>query len=544
MATGSPRPYRDGVPDPPELIDPTADGIDECVAAEDLDRRLAAHRRAARAAGFVGRLAAPLAAAVTAAGLLALLLRLIGRDAEPAAWFLLAGTAVACGFAWVKTTAPSTRDIAAELDTHLRAGGLLMALADIPPERRPAAWLARLDPRRDRWADARPFPPVWRFVKAVAVPAAFAALAWSVPVEHPAAARRAAGAGAAGAELTGELRGTLAALRAAGAGDPAALAAVGAQIKGLAGAIGEGGPTGAQWEAADSLRDRLLAAGAEAGAAVLSDPDLMNRAGRAAELLGDGAGLLADSGLGELAADAMTDAAAAAGLPDLPGLDPEALDRLREVTGAGVGGVAEVMGNLSAGQKAELAAAATAALAGGGGPEELVNALPPDLLTGVFDAVGETNPELLARLAGVEPSRVPDASPRFSRPPTPLAVSPPGITRRARDLGAAVESRVPPAVAAAGGVAATLLGGGIPGLDRLTGGSPPARPAAGRPARTEPPPPPANRRVAAGRPVPPRLRGVVSRYFAAAGGGSGGTAGDAAGVAGAGGSGQTPPTAE
>lgn len=251
-------------------------------------------------------------------------------------------------------------------------------------------------------------------------------------------------------------------------------------------------------------------------------------AGRAAELLGDGAGLLADSGL--LDTDLVKNAAAAAaGLPDLSGVDQAMLQDLRELTGLGIGGVADLAAGLTTEQKFQLAAAA-AGLAAGGGPEGLVESLPSDLLAGVFDAVGRTDPELLAKLAGVDPTRTP------IRPPTSLAVSPKGMTGKALDLGATAAAKLPPSVAAAGGVFGTLLGGGIPGLDRLTGGAGSA--AGNTPDRTraEPAAPPPSRRLAAGRPVPPRLRGVVSRYFAASG--------DAAGVAGAGGSGQTPSNAE
>ena len=153
---------------PDEPIDPTADGADESISAADLDARLAAHRRAARLAAFVGRLAVPLAVAVTAGGVAVLFLRLFDRPAEPAWWGLAAASLAACGFAAVRSEkdAPTARDAAAAIDRRLRAGGLLMALADLPAGRRPAAWLARLDPRRDRWADARPFPPVGRFAKA------------------------------------------------------------------------------------------------------------------------------------------------------------------------------------------------------------------------------------------------------------------------------------------------------------------------------------------------------------------------------------------
>ena len=271
----------------------------------------------------------------------------------------------------------------------------------------------------------------------------------------------------------------------------------------------------------------------------------MAAVGRATELIGDFAGMVERSGLrdSDLIAGLLNDSAAFNQSLMFSGFNEETLAQFRELTGAGAGGVAEVMGNLTASQQAELAAAATAAFAGGGGPEELVNALPPDLLAGVFDAVGRTDPDLLAKLAGVEPGKL------AARPPVPpatrpttLAVSPPGITETARDFGAAAAGKLPPSVAAAGGVVGTLLGGGVPGLDRLTGGAP-ARPAAATPpgpAELPVPPPTPSRKLAAGRPVPPRLRGVVSRYFAASGGGSG----DAAGVAGAGGSGQTPSNAE
>ena len=153
------------------------------------------------------------------------------------------------------------------------------------------------------------------------------------------------------------------------------------------------------------------------------------------------------------------------------GFDADALAQFRELTGSGVGGVAEVVGNLTAEQKSRLAAAAAGSLAAGGGPGELVENLPPELLAGVFDAVGRSHPELLAKLAGVEPGSVPD------RTPSPPAVPPPGITDQAREFGAAAAAKLPPSVAAAGGVVGTLLGGGVPGLDRLTGAAPP-RPAA------------------------------------------------------------------
>ena len=534
MATGFPRSYRDGVTDRPEPVDPTADGADECVTASDIDRRLAAHRRWAAAAAFVGRVAAPLAIAVTVGGVGALLLRLAGRSPEPAAWAAAAGCLAACGYAVVRAArnAPTARDAAAAVDRRLRAGGLLMALADLPADRRPPAWLARLDPRRDRWADARPFPPVGRFLKALAVPAAFAALAFAVPVGTAERAGTAADRGAAGAGLTAELRGTFDALRAAGAGDPAALMEVAAQIEALGDAIDDGGPTGAQWEAADSLRDRLLAAGAEAGAAALANPDLLAGAGRAADLLGDGAGLLADGGL--------LDSAAAAGLPDVAGLDPAMLGELRGLTGLGAGDAAGLAAGLSGEQRAGLAAAAAGMLAGGG-PGELVENLPPELLDGVFDAVGRTDPAALAKLAGVEPGDAPPPRPFSVLPSPPRSLTPP-VPDAARKFGMNAVAKLPPAVAAAGGAVGTLLGGGIPGLDRLTGASRPGPPAADA-RRPESPAPPARRGLAAGRPVPPRLRGVVSRYFAAdpAGPAGGADAATPAGVAGAGGSGQTPP---
>ena len=368
------------------------------------------------------------------------------------------------------------------------------------------------------------------------MPAAFAVLAAAVPVRPPAESRTAAGRGAAGAELTGELRGTLDALRTAGGGDPQALAEVAGQMASLAAAIGPDGPTGAQWEAADSLRDRLLAAAGEAGAAALTDPEVLAAAGRATELIGDFAGMIEESGLrdSDAIAGVMNDSASLSQSLMFSGFDADALAQFRKLTGAGVGGVAEVVGNLTAEQKSRLAAAAAGSLATGGGPGELSESLPPELLAGVFDAVGRADPELLAKLAGVGPGTTP------GRSLPPRAVSSPGMTDQARAFGTTAADRLPPSVAAAGGVVGTLLGGGIPGLDRLTGAAPP-RPAAPTPAvPSEAVTLPTGRRLAAGRPVPPRLRGVVGRYFAA----TGADAGTAAGVAGAGGSGQTPPDPE
>ena len=528
MATGFSDPYRDVVDDRPAPL-----------TADELDRRLAAHRRAGLAAGFVRRLAAPLAVAVTAAGAVWLAARLTGGDDAAAWWTLAAGAAVAGGLAAFGTYRgrPPLRSLAARIDTALRAGGLLMTLAELPPRDRPAAWLARLEPRRDRWADARPPVPGWSFLKTLAVPVAFAGLAATVPVAAPADDRAPVDRTVAGGRVTGELRDTLAALAAGGAADPAALARAGGELDALAAAIGAGGPTAAQWEAADALRDRLLAAAADGGAAVLSDPDLRAGAGRAAELLGDGAGLLADSGL--LESDLARNAAAAVGAPDPAAFDPAMLAQLKDLTGLGTAGVAALAEGLDADQQATLAEAGASLLAGGK-IGDVVENLPPELLGGVFERIGETDPALMAKLAGVTPDRPNGATTAAagSGPAGSLVGAvgaagavPPALTDLAETAGDGLA--LPPVLATAGAAVGGVLSGQIPFLDRLTGGSS-AAPGAVAPVvsgeAVAPLPTPAAK-VAAGRPVPPRLRGVVRRYF---------SAGPAGGFAGSGRTGQTP----
>ena len=481
MATGRRRAYRDGVPTAAPLT------------AADLDRRLAAHRRAAAVAGIVRRLAVPLAVAGFAAGGLVLFVRLTDAPAEPAAWGGLSALIAACGFACAPFhRVPNPGTTAAEIDTALRSGGLLMTLADRPAADRPADWLARLEPRRDRWADARPRVPVGRLLKAVWLPALFLTLAATVPVEEP-AEERFVDRSVAGDRLTDELRETFAALAADGAANPAALAGVGAEVESLAAAIGENGPTAGQLEAADALRDRLLGAAATLAGEDGADP------ARFGETLAAGADLLAGSGL--LESEPVRDAAAKlAGGAGGGGV----LASLGELAGGDAGQFAvaaeALAGSLSAEDRAKLAAAGVRLMAGGD-PAEVVDSLPPGVLNGVFEQLGERDPELLARLTGAAAGTGPVPPDGFALPSPPPAL-------------AAAAGLLPPGVRAAGGFAGDLLAGRMPYLDRLTAGTtslPPSAPArTGRIERAAVP----SRKVAAGRPVPPRLRGVVSRYFA------------------------------
>ena len=466
------------MPDPPPPPPAAAP-----LGADELDRRILAHRRAAGFARLLSFLAGPLALAILLAGGTALALRLTDRTPAPAAWLLAAGVVAACGVAAARARRglPNRRDAAAALDTALRSGGLLMTLADRPADRRPAAWLARLEPRRDRWADARPPLPLGRVLKAAAVPAAFAILAWTVPVAAPPAPRTAVDRTAAGGRLTGELRDTLAALAAGGTADPADLAWAAADLEELSAAIGAGGPTGSQLEAADALRDRLLGAAATPGG---------EDGGNAAALAGGlarGADLLAGSGL--LESDAVRDAAAAAGLRD-----PAELRDLIEMAGANAEQLSTLAEGLTAEQRTALAAAG-ARLAAGEDPAELVGSLPPDLLGAVGGAAGPPLPPTTSP---------PSAPPAFAPPELPFELP--------AAAGGAASSLLPPGLAAAGAFAGTLFGGD-------SGAAAPPRPAvaggetAGAAAAPVAVPAAPSRKVAAGRPVPPRLRGVVRRYF-------------------------------
>ena len=450
----------------------------------DLDRRLAAHRRAAALARFLAHLRGPLAVVLLIGGGVTLAARISEADIVPVLWTLGAGTLLACGYAAFRARRdrPARRDAAAAVDGALRSGGLLMTLADLPPEARPREWLARLEPRRDRWRDARPPLPLGPLAKTIAVPAAFLALAWAAPVDGTTGRARHADRTIAGDRLTGELARTLAALAGGAAADPAALARAGEDLRRLRAGIGEGGPTASQLEAADALRDRMLGAVAADGAADGAT------AGRMADTLAAGADLLAGSGL--LESDAVRDAAAAAGVGD-----PAALGALLAAAGANREALAELAAGLTDEQRAALLDAG-ARLAAGGDPAEALAALPP---------------AALAELTGA--SLVGSAA----APAVPAAPSPGGISFKL-----SVPAGVPAGAAAVGASAARTFLPGLTAAAEAAGGFlsnrvPAARPPVAvrerDPRSLEPRPPPPSRRLAAGRPVPPRLRGVVRRYF-------------------------------
>ncbi|MFH5805939.1 hypothetical protein, partial [Alienimonas sp. DA493] len=370
---------------------------------------------------------------------------------------------------------PTPRDAAAAVDSALRSGGLLMSLADRPAAERSPAWLARLETRRDRWRDARPPLPLGRLAKTLAVPAVFALLAWTAPVESMSGQETAVDRTVAGDRLTGELAETLAALADSATADPAALARAKADLQRLTVEIGEDGPTGSQLEAADALRERMLGAVAAAGTW-----DGETAAGLAGTLA-SGADLLAGSGL--LESEAVRNAATAAGLDD-----PERLRALLSAAGENPDAILDLAAGLTEEQRTALAAAGAEALARQD-PEELLASLPPELA------------EALASPRAAESSPAP-------RPGGPEPRLPP------------FDLPLPNGAAEAGSIAAQALAPGLASAGRLAEGLWSARPAA--PVRSAPPnspqverPPASSRRLTAGRPVPPRLRGVVRRYFSA-----------------------------
>lgn len=482
MAVNPAAAYRAVVPVPLPAADSTGSEPSGGLAAGEVDRRLDAHRRAVAFTRFLDRLATPLALALLVAGGVALVLRLRGAEQEIAPWALLCGGgAIACGFAaWgARGQRPNRRDAAAAVDTALRSGGLLMTLADLPAPHRPADWLARLEPRRDRWRDARPPRPWGRLAKRVAMPLTFLCLAWALPVETDAERMEAPDRTVAGDRLTGELAQTLAALAAGDAADPAALARAEEDLRRLAGAIGENGPTASQLEAADALRNRMLGA-------VAGGTDGAN-VGRLADTLATGADLLAGSGL--LETDMVRDAAAAAGVSD-----PAALGELLAAAGENREAIEQFAASLTDEQRDALVAAG-ARFAAGDDPTDLLATLPP----GFSLPEGVDLPTELSR-----PSSSPGspAGPLADRVPSNLSI-PDGAT----EIGGAAVRAFAPGLAAT----ADLLGGFWPGGAGVPGPEAPAvRPAP--PPRLAGPPAP-TRRLSAGRPVPPRLRGVVRRYF-------------------------------
>ncbi|NNJ24575.1 hypothetical protein [Alienimonas chondri] len=473
---------------------PTADEAPRAagISAAELDRRLAAHRRGTTFARFFARLPGPLALALLIAGAAALALRLRNGDPEPAVWIAAAGAAIAGLYAgWrAKRDRVAPRDAAATLDTALRSGGLLMTLADLPADARPSDWLARIEPRRDRWRDARPPLPLGRAFRTLVVPTAFAALAWAAPIESGRESHRGVDRTVAGDRLTGELAETLAALAAGGNADPAALASAWEDLHRLEAAIGEGGPSGSQLEAADALRERML------GAVATSGFMEGENAGRLADSLVAGADLLAGSGL--LESDAVRDAAAAAGVPD-----PAMLNELLATAGANREAIERLAAGMTDEQRAALVSAG-ARLAAGETPTDLLEALPPGLAKTMARAVSD---------AGVGSPDTPSFSPLAAAPPLDLPL-PDG----ASEAGTLAGRAFVPGFAAASDLANALWGGNVP----ATADSPPVTPAAvgslvtapamDAPATVERPASP-SQRIAAGRPVPPRLRGVVQRYF-------------------------------
>ena len=463
-----------------------ASANDRSAVGLDLDARLAAHQRAAALSRFAAHLDGPLAVAVLIAGGAALVLRLNGRDIDPALWTLLAGAALAGCVAGLRTRGevPGRREVAATLDGALRSGGLLMTLADLPPQSRPAEWAAKLEPRRDRWRDARPGLPLVQGFKTLAAPILFAALACVVPVAE-AERTGPVDRSAAGDRLTDELADTLAALADAGAADPAALARVEDDLRRLTEQIGENGPTGSQLEAADALRDRML------GALTATDGA---SADRFAQTLAGGADLLAGSGL--LESDTVRSVASAAGIDD-PAALAGALEMMRENPEA----VQRLLGGLTDEQRAALLDAGRS-LAAGGDPQELLDSLSPELVEAV--TAGRPPADAAPPPPGASPMPPrPVGSPAasFALPsglpsPGPLADGPGALAARA----------FAPGLSAAASVAGELWSG-------RSALAPPALAAAEatKPVVERSAPPPAG--VAAGRPVPPRLRGVVRRYF-------------------------------
>ncbi|QDT17735.1 hypothetical protein [Alienimonas californiensis] len=483
---------------------PTADARPGAAAltAADLDRRLAAHRRGVAVVRFLRHLAAPLAAALLIAGGIALALRLRGDEPTPALWALALGTSMTGLIALQRTRRdlPSHRDAAAAVDTALRSGGLLMTLTDRPAAERSPAWLARLEPRRDRWRDARPPLPLGRLAKTLAVPAAFALLAWAAPVESMTGQETAVDRTVAGDRLTGELAQTLAALADAGAADPAALARAGEDLRRLTAEIGEEGPTGSQLEAADALRERMLGAVAAAGA---TDGATV---GRLADTLANGADLLAGSGL--LESDAVRDAAAAAGLDD-----PARLRDLLAAAGENREALAELAAGLTDEQRSALAAAGADLLAGGD-PAGLLAALPPDVVAQVRAGADRPGPR---PAAGETPPTTPHSPDRGLSVPALSLPLPDG----AADAGRLAARTFAPGLSAVSGLAGGLWSARPPAAGAASSPFTPSRPvesssvATETPAETTAGPAPPSQRLTAGRPVPPRLRGVVRRYFSA-----------------------------
>ena len=499
MATGDPRAYREGVPAP---APPTRAPL----TAAEFARRLAAHRRAEGFARFLSACVPALAGALLIAGGTLLALRISGNDPAPALWAFAAGTTFAVGSAvWRgREAAPTPRDAFARLDRALRSGGLLMTLADFPAGGRPAEWLARLEPRRDRWADARPRLPLGRFLKTLGVPMLFAGLAWTVPVGDVGDERNAVDRGVAGGRLTGELDDLLAGMGAAEAGDPAELARAGADLRALTAGIGENGPTASQLEALDALRDRMMgAAGASGGVSG-------ERVERLADGLSRGADLLAGSGL--LESDAVRDLAANVGLRD-----PAEVQAMLEQVGANRETLKNLAASLTEEQRGALAAAG-ARLARGEDPAELLAALPPETIAAV---IGDRPGLLTPQPTGAGPP-VGSGAPPSVGPPAFANPLPGG----ALELGGAAARLWAPGLASAADTAAGLFGTTrgapetpadppAPVADAPVADAPVADPPGPTPSSIAPPGPPAGpvRSVAAGRPIPPRMRGVVRRYF-------------------------------
>ncbi|MEM9701342.1 MAG: hypothetical protein AAF907_02710 [Planctomycetota bacterium] len=510
MATGIHGAYRAGVTG---SLPPAADSPPDRLSPAELDRRLATHRRAAWLARFVQASATPAALVVLLAGGTLLACRLAGLSPGIALWTGLAGLTAAASWAAFRANRGRVglRETTASVDRSLRCDGLLMTLLDFPAERRPTAWLSRIEARRDRWRDARPSLPVIEFAKKLIVPSLFAGLAWVVPVGGEPVDRGPVDRTAATDRLTGELAETLAVLTNRPDADPAALAQAGADLRKLQQAIGDGGPTGSQLEAIDALRDRMLSAAAGAAGDIDS--------AQLAETLGAGADLRAGSGL--LESGLVRDAAESLGAPD-PRLAADLLNAAGENR--------EALAELAAGLSAELSPEERGALAdlgsrlsAGENPGELFANLPPGTVERLTQAAADSGvlSELLASQTP-EGGSSPGMTPGPALPSFDLPVALPetlGVTEDELNPAGVAAAALAPGFTGAVGTASDLLGrltasaamdgGPRPNADSERDADAPSPAASERAGRPRAP----SRRLTSGRPVPPRMRGVVRRYF-------------------------------
>jgi len=217
----------------------------------DPDRFVARLRRRLFVGEAFHAAAAPLAAFLVALGLALLAAKLFAPRQLPIVyWSSLAVAPLLAFVAWrASRRMPSDRDAIAVLDARMAAGGLLMTLS----ERRDPRWRPMLPPA-ERWAAAVPKVRPVRFARAMAAPALFAAAVGFIPprAEPPPAPKVAAGVDAAK-----ELAETFELLDKAAVLDEDTKAALSQELDDLAADAVDKPLTHEKWETVDALSERM-----------------------------------------------------------------------------------------------------------------------------------------------------------------------------------------------------------------------------------------------------------------------------------------------